>query len=279
MAKKPIIALIYDFDKTLCTEDMQNYSFIPNLGMTPAEFWGETGKLSEKYHIERILSYMYMMVVECHKKNIPLTKEYLNSLGKDIVFYKGIETWFKRINEYGASLGLQVEHYIVSSGTKEIIDGCKIVDEFKAIFGCEFHYDKNGEAIWPKNSINYTAKTQYLFRIGKGVLDVTDDNGVNEKTGERRIPYSHMIYFGDGMTDIPFMLLVKNNGGHSIAIYQEGKKEKVNQLYEDGRVNFVSLADYSKGSDVEKVVQLILQKISLNNQLSRKEEHLYTKDR
>lgn len=279
MAKKPIIALIYDFDKTLCTDDMQNYSFIPNLDMTPEQFWGETGALSDKYHIERILSYMYMMVLKCREKNIPLTKEYLNSLGKDIVFYRGIETWFKRINEYGASLGLQIEHYIVSSGTKEIIDGCKIVNEFKAIFGCEFHYDENGNAIWPKNSINYTAKTQYLFRIAKGVLDQTDDAKVNEKTGERRIPYSHMIYFGDGMTDIPFMLLVKNNGGHSIAIYQEGKKEKVNQLYEDGRVNFVSLADYSKGSDLEKVVHLILQKISLNNQLSIKEEKLYTKDR
>ena len=279
MAKKPIIALIYDFDKTLCTDDMQNYSFIPNLGMTPAEFWSATGKLSEKYQIERILSYMYMMVLECREKNIPLTKEYLSSLGKNVVFYRGVETWFKRINEYGNSLGFQVEHYIVSSGTKEIIDGCKIASEFKAIFGCEFHYGEDGTAIWPKNAINYTAKTQYLFRISKGVLDQTDDVGVNEKTGERRIPYANMIYFGDGMTDIPFMILVKNNGGHSIAIYQEGKKEKVNQLYEDGRVNFVSLADYSKNSDLEKVVQLIFQKIALNAQLSRKEEKLYTKDR
>ena len=124
------------------------------------------------------------------------------------------------------------------------------------------------------------AKTALPFgRISKGVLDQTDDAGVNEKQGERRIPYTNMIYFGDGMTDIPFMILVKNNGGHSIAIYQEGKKEKVNQLYEDGRVNFVSLADYSKNSDLEKVVQLIFQKIALNDQLSRKEEKLYTKDR
>lgn len=279
MAKKPIIALIYDFDKTLCTDDMQNYSFIPNLGLTPNEFWGDTAKLSEKYHIERILSYMYMMVLKCKEKNIPLTRSYLNSLGKDVVFFKGIETWFKRINEFGDSLGFKIEHYIVSSGTKEIIDGCKIANEFKAIFGCEFHYDENGEAIWPKNSINYTAKTQYFFRISKGIFDIRDDESVNEKTEEKRIPASNIIYFGDGMTDIPFMLLVKNSGGHSIAIYQEGKKEKVKGLYDDGRVNFVSLADYSKNSDLEKVVQLIIQKISLNNQLSIKEEKLYTKER
>lgn len=277
MPKKPIIALIYDFDKTLCTDDMQNYSFIPNLGMTPGEFWGETGKLSEKYGIERILSYMYMMVLKCKEKNIPLTKEYLNSLGKNITFYRGVETWFKRINEFGDELGFQVEHYIISSGTKEIIDGCKIVDEFKAIFGCEFHYDKNGEAIWPKNSINYTAKTQYFFRVSKGVLDPTEDNAVNEKR-ERRIPPSHIIYFGDGMTDIPCMLLVKNNGGHSIALYQEGKKDRVNQLYEDGRVNFVSVADYSKNSDLEKVVKLIMQKIKLNYDLAIKEDKLYNRN-
>ncbi len=277
MPKKPIIALIYDFDKTLCTDDMQNYSFIPNLGMTPAEFWGETGKLSEKYGIERILSYMYMMVLKCKEKNIPLTKEYLNSLGKNITFYRGVETWFKRINEFGEELGFQIEHYIVSSGTKEIIDGCKIADEFKAIYGCEFHYDKNGEAIWPKNSINYTAKTQYFFRISKGVLDPTEDNAVNEKR-ERRIPHSHIIYFGDGMTDIPCMLLVKNNGGHSIALYQEGKKDRVNQLYEDGRVNFVSIADYSKNSDLEKVVKLIMQKIKLNYDLAIKEGKLYSRN-
>ncbi len=279
MAKKPIIALIYDFDKTLCTTDMQNYSFIPNLGMTPGEFWGETAKLSEKYHIERILSYMYMMVLQCKKKNIPLTKEYLNSLGKDVVFFKGIETWFKRINEFGDSLGFTIEHYIVSSGTKEIIEGSKIANEFKKIYGCEYHYDENGEAIWPKNSINYTAKTQYFFRISKGVLDIRDDESVNEKTDEKRVNASNIIYFGDGMTDIPFMLLVKNNGGHSIAIYQDGQKEKVKELYDHGRVNFISYADYSKNSDLEKVVQLIIQKIALNAQLSLKEEKLYTKEK
>lgn len=278
MEEKPIIALIYDFDKTLCTTDMQNYSFIPNLGLTPGEFWGKCGELSDKTNCERILSYMYTMITECRKKGIKLTKDYLMSLGKDIVYYPGVLTWFERINKIGEELGFKVEHYVISSGTKEILEGCDIYKFFKAVYGCEFLYDEETkEPVWPKLSINYTYKTQFFYRIAKGALCQTDDAGVNGKMEGRRIPYTNMIYFGDGMTDIPCMILAKNNGGTSIAVYQEGQKNKVTDLYEDGRVNFISQADYSEGADLENVVKLVMQRLALNIQLQKQEAHLFDK--
>jgi hypothetical protein len=193
--KKIIMAIMYDFDKTLSTQDMQNYDFIPALGMTPAEFWGQTEDFSKKNGVDRVLSYMYMMIKKTKENNIKMTREWLNSLGKNIKFYNGVTTWFKRINEYGDSKGVTVEHYLISSGNKEIVDGCAIAKEFKEIYGCEFLFDeKTNEPIWPKIAINYTQKTQYFFRVSKGIYDINADNAVNAKTPNRRIPYRNMVY-------------------------------------------------------------------------------------
>ena len=269
---KPIVAILYDFDKTLSTTDMQNYTFIPNLGMTPDEFWGETGKLSQKYEVERILSYMYCMIKFAKEKGIKMTKEYLQECGKAIKFYPGVTTWFKRINDYALEKGIIVEHYLVSSGTKEIVEGCSIVDEFKQIYGCEFLYDENGEACWPKMAINFTQKTQFFFRIAKGAIKPTDDAGVNEKSADRRVNYKNIIYVGDGMTDIPSMTLVKKNGGHSIAIHPKDDKEVVQQIYDDNRCDFIVEADYSSGGEMDKVVKMLIDLISVQEKLERKEK-------
>ncbi len=278
MPNKPIVAIMYDFDKTLCSEDMQNYSFIPALGMKPAEFWDLTTRFVEKENVEKILAYMYMMVIQAREKGIKLTKDYLNSLGKAIKYYEGVTTWFSRMNAYGESLGLTVEHYLVSSGTKEIIDGCSIAKEFKAIYGCEFLFDETtGEAIWPKYAINYTMKTQYFFRVSKGVIDVSDDVTLNQRTRNRRIPYRNIVYIGDGMTDIPCMILVKENGGKSIAVYQKDKKDKVMGLLEDGRVNYICRADYKSGSELETILKLVMEGISVTEQLIAKENALINK--
>ncbi len=274
---KPIVAIMYDFDKTLSTTDMQNYTFIPNLGMTPQEFWGGTTVFSEKTGVERILSYMYMMILEARKKGIKLTKEYLNSCGKNIKFFPGVSTWFKRINEYAEEKGVKVEHYLVSSGTKEIIDGCSIIDEFTAAYGCEYYYDESGEPVWPKYAINYTQKTQFFFRIAKGVANINDDNSVNEKTPNLRIPYRNIVYLGDGMTDIACMTLVKKNGGRSIAVYPEKEIDKVKKLYDDGRVSFICRSDYLAGSDLEKVMHLIIDSIATYNEIEKKQEALASK--
>ncbi len=268
---KSILALMYDFDKTLCTTDMQNYSFIPSLGLTSEEFWGETEKFSKKYTVERILSYMYMMIAKCKEKNIPLTREFLNNCGKDIKYYNGVTTWFDRINNYGNSKGIKVEHYIISSGTKEIIEGSSIANKFKKIYGCSFVFDnKTKEACWPAFAINYTQKTQYFFRISKGVIDETNDFDINAKTKKRRIPYSNMVYLGDGMTDIPAMILGKKNGGTSIAVYPSGCKDKVISLLNDDRVNYICKADYSANSTLENIVKLIIDQTAIRASLSKK---------
>ena len=216
---KPIIAIMYDFDKTLSTTDMQNYSFIPNLGLSPEQFWGKTTEFSAKTGVERILSYMYMMIEEAKKCGIKITREYLKECGKNIRFYPGVTTWFKRINDYAESKGIVVEHYLVSSGTLEIVEGCSIYNCFTKAYGCEYYYNEDGEPIWPKLAINYTQKTQFFFRIAKGATDLKDDDSVNEKIKGLRIPQRNIIYVGDGMTDIACMTLVKKNGGRSIAVY------------------------------------------------------------
>ena len=194
--KKTIVALIYDFDKTLCDRDMQEYAFIPNLGMTPKDFWEETDKLAQEHKMDKILACMYMMKEKSNQLGIPLKRKDFVELGKSIKFYPGIQDWFERINNYGKSIGIQVEHYIVSSGLKEIIEGTEISKYFKEIYACEFLYNDKKEAVWPAMSVNYTTKTQFLSRINKGVLDISDDITLNTKMldEDRRISTKNMIY-------------------------------------------------------------------------------------
>ena len=274
---KTKLAIMYDFDKTLSTTDMQNYTFIPKLGMTPEEFWGKTTEFSAETGCERILSYMYCMLKFAKEKGIKVTREYLKECGKNIKFYPGVSTWFKRINDYANERGIKVEHYLVSSGTKEIVEGCSIIDEFTQVYGCEYLYDENGEAIWPKMAINFTQKTQFFFRIAKGAIKPTDDAGVNEKSADRRVNYKNIIYVGDGMTDIPSMTLVKKNGGHSIAIHPKDDKEVVQQIYDDNRCDFIVEADYSSGGEMDKVVKMLIDLISVQEKLERKEKVLANK--
>jgi phosphoserine phosphatase len=274
---KPIIGIMYDFDKTLSTTDMQNYDFIPAIGMTPAEFWGATTEFTEKTGVERILSYMYMMIAKAKEAGIELTRDFLRECGKNIKFYPGVSTWFKRINDYGEYKGVKVEHSLVSSGPMEIVEGCSIYPCFTKAWGCEYHYDKDGHPVWPKLAINYTQKTQFFFRISKGVVDVKNDNAVNEKTPERRIPYRNIIYMGDGMTDVACMTLVKHNEGTSIAIYPEKDSDKVRDLYTDGRCSFMCRADDSAGSDLEKVIKLIIDKVATEDEIKRREKALANK--
>lgn len=269
---KPIVGILYDFDRTLALEDLQNFSFIPALGMTPDQFWSATNTFAQKEGVEKILSYMYMMMYHAKQRGVKLTKAFLNSLGKDVKYFDGVEGWFRRINAYGEHHHVAVEHYIVSSGTKEIIEGTSIAKEFKSIFGCEFLFDdQSKEAIWPKLAINYTMKTQFFFRIAKGILKITEDNKVNERIKEKRIPYRNIIYIGDGLTDVPSMLLAKENGGKSIAVYPKGEQHRVIRLIEDARVNFICPADYTYDSDLDKVVKLAIQQVAVTEQLVRKE--------
>jgi hypothetical protein len=271
---KPKIAIIYDFDKTLCTDDMQAYSFIKNLDMESDKFWEESANITNTHEVDRILSYMFVMIRECKKRGIPLTEEYLEKCGESVVLYQGVATWFDRINEFGAQMGVEIEHYIISSGTYEIIQGTPIAKYFKRIYACRYMYDENGEAIWPARAINYTLKTQYIYRISKGILDALDDYNLNRLQDEslRRIAYRNMIYLGDGLTDIPCMKMVKEKGGKSIAVYAAGKSETVKPLVDDDRINYVCAADYSKDSTLEKIVKLMIENMAVLEKLKSKEE-------
>ena len=263
---KTIVAIMYDFDRTLCTKDMQEYGFIPAVGMQPREFWAEVSSLTDAQEMDNILAYMYLMVRKGTEKRIRISRESFQKLGADVEFFQGIPNWFDRINAYGASIGVQVEHYIVSSGIKEIIEGTSIARCFKEIYACEFMYDENGVIVWPKLAVNYTAKTQFLFRINKGILrvDSSSAHALNEYTPEeeRRVPFGNMIYIGDGLTDVPCMKLVRANGGQSIAVYDpQVGKGAADALLRAQRVNYVVPADYRANSRIEIIVKAVMRKI------------------
>ena len=269
MEKLPIVAFLYDFDKTLCTTDMQNYAFIPSLGMTPAEFWPVANGFGSANRMDGILAYMYTMIRESEKRNMPLTREKLINMGKDIVLYPGVEDWFRRINAFGAEQGVQVEHYVISSGLKEIIEGSPISDAFKEIYASEFYYDESGTPVWPKLAVNFTAKTQFVYRINKGVLDVSDDKTLNDSMPDdsKRVPFTNMIYVGDGLSDVPCMKMMRAYGGQAIAVYQESNRIAVEELMAKHRVDFIFKADYSEGTPLDLTVKNIIRKMAIVDRL------------
>jgi len=264
-----VIAIMYDFDKTLCTRDMQEYTFFPNLGLNADNFWSETNRLRFDNKMDPVLSYMYLMFKKTVDNNRSLKRDYLNQMGKDIELFPGVFDWFDRINDYGKSLGFEIEHYIISSGLKEIIEGSKIGDKFKCIFASEFFYNEDGNAMWPKLAVNYTNKTQFLMRINKGILDISDDDGLNDKMleNDRRISTSNMIYLGDGYTDVPCMKLTKENGGVSIAVYTDKNCRTAKKLLNDGRINYMIAADYTEGSEMDSIIKKTIQSMVINTEL------------
>lgn len=275
--KKPNIAILYDFDNTLCTKDMQEYSFIPNLGMEAEEFWNECNEFSETEKMDSILTCLYKMIEKSNANKMSIRRNDFVRLGKEIEFFPGVEKWFDMINAYGDELGVNVEHYIISSGLKEIIEGTPIAKEFEQIYACEYYYDHNGLAKWPKMAINYTNKTQFLFRINKGVFDVSNNCDLNKviPENERHTPFCNMLYLGDGMTDIPCMKLVKDRGGKSIAVYKPGQKNKVESLLVDDRVDFLSEANYNEGGELHKIVKMVLLKMAAQHNLDEvHKEHM-----
>lgn len=257
------VAFMYDFDKTLCDRDMQEYQFIPNMQVSANEFWTETTKISKDESIEKILAYMYTMMKYAKRNNTDLTRTYLNDCGKSVVLFDGVIDWFKRINQMALSYGLEVEHYIISSGLKEIIQGTPIAKYFKEIYACEFHYDSHGVADFPAYVVNYTMKTQYLFRISKGAFDPNDDVLLNQKIhdDDRYIKTRNMIYFGDGLTDVPCMRLVRENGGTAIAVYQGEKDAAAKGLLKDDRVDFIAPANYTENSELDTIIRKVFNKI------------------
>ena len=271
--EKFTVALIYDFDGTLAAGNMQEYDFIPAVGKSNMEFWDESNRLAEEQDADQILTYMALMIHEAHAKGLSLRREAFQESGKRVELYPGVMEWFDRINAYGEERGVRVVHYINSSGLKEIIEGTPIADKFRKIYACSFLYNVDGIAYWPGVAVNYTNKTQFIFKINKGVESVYDTKQVNKYMEEKQrpVPFSRMIYVGDGTTDIPCMRLVKNFGGHSIAVYNpkdEAKRGDMHTLIRDNRVNHVCPADYSEGTEIDTVVKAIIDKCVADHKLA-----------
>ncbi len=274
MRKEPIVALIYDFDGTLSPGNMQEFGFIQAIGKSPEEFWRMSDDIAKGQDASNILAYMKLMFDEAKTAGIKLRREDFMKFGEKIELFAGVREWFKAVKRYGKSKGVKIEHYINSSGLAEMIEGTPIAKEFKRIFACSFLYNEKGEAIWPGVAVDYTAKTQFLFKINKGILSIRDNKRVNESQMEekKRIPFSHMIYFGDGETDVPCMKIVKMFGGNSIAVYNpqiEKKKKTAQKLLRQKRVNFMSPADYTVGSRTYGLVCAIIDKIRSEYELQK----------
>ena len=272
MNKRPIVALIYDFDGTLSPGNMQEFGFIQAVGKTKEEFWKMSDGIAVGQDASNVLSYMKLMFDEAHKAGIPLRRSKFKEFGKHIELFPGVKEWFSLVNEYGKEHGVKVEHYINSAGLKEIIEGSPIAKEFRHIYAGTFIYDENGEAAWPGIAVDHTAKTQFLFKISKGITSQHDSKKVNASIADdkKRIPFSHMIYFGDGETDIPCMKIVSMFGGNPIAVFdpQSAKKRAVAvKLKRQGRVNFITPATYTKDSRTFKIVSSIIDKVKADEQL------------
>ncbi len=270
--EKPVLAICYDFDKTLSPDDMQAQGYIQSVydGDIPS-FWKESNEMAEANEMDSNLAYMYKMVRKSRGR-IVLTKKSLQDYGAAVKLFPGVEEWFERIREYGAAHGVIVEHYIISSGLKEMIEGTSVAKAgaFEKIYASSFMFDEDDVPIWPAQVINYTNKTQFLFRIEKGVLDV-NDSGVNDyfSPEDIRVPFRNMVYIGDSDTDIPCMKLVNINGGHSIGVYNNDTldKTKVYKMLHDKRIKYFAPADYTAGSKLDTLVKAIIDRTSANEVL------------
>lgn len=269
------VAMVYDFDGTLSPGNMQEYDFIPAVGKSNKEFWQESNEIAREQDADPILAYMYRMLHAAGSAGKSLQREAFIRSGEHIQLYAGVKEWFGRINAAAAERGITLHHYINSSGIKEMIEGTSIAHEFKKIYACSFLYNVDGVAYWPAVAVNYTNKTQFIFKINKGIEEVYESKRINEFVAEedRPVQFRHIIYFGDGTTDIPCMKLVKQQGGHSIAVYnpqsKEEKRHEMEQLIRDNRVSYVCPADYRPGEEIDRLVHTILDKITTDSALSK----------
>ncbi len=260
-------AIVYDFDGTLARGNIQEHSFLPALGVDKEAFWDAVRADTVRHDADEILVYMRLMLERAREKGVAVTRAALAAHGRSTPLYDGVDTWFERIDAHGRSQGLALSHYVVSSGNREMIEGSPIARHFQHVFASKFIFDDAGHAVWPGTAVNYTTKTQYLFRINKGVDNDWDNERVNRfiPLAERPIPFSRMLYIGDGDTDIPSMKMVRHQGGFSVAVFDPGAwsagpeaQDKIHRLIAEDRVHFVAPADYSEGSQLTVIVKGIL---------------------
>lgn len=258
--KRPTMAIAYDFDGTLAPGNMQEHQFLPDIGMTPADFWAEVKRTAEQHQADEVLVYMNLMLRKASAHDVPIRRDDFKAQGKTIRLFDGVTDWFGRLNSHAKDKGVELKHFLITSGNEEIVAGTPIAKRFEAVYASKYLFDANGVAQWPALAINYTTKTQYLFRINKGVTNINDNASVNRYVpkGDRPVPFENMVFIGDGATDIPCFRLVKEQGGLSVAVYtpnRKGGREKANEYRADGRVHAVVSAVYTEGSDLDKIIK------------------------
>ena len=272
MRRRPILAICYDFDKTLSPDNMQAQGYLQSINYEDQdEFWAESNRLADENDMDATLAWMYLMLRKSRGKEI-FRKEMLRAFGAKVRLYPGVQEWFSRIRKYADARDVEVEHYIISSGIKEMIEGTAVAGEFRKIYAGSFYYDEDGIAVWPAQVINFTNKTQFLFRISKGTLDINDD-AVNDyfRPDEMRVPFRNMVYIGDSETDIPCMKLVNSYGGHSIGVYDpvSGDKSRVQKMIKENRIKYYAPADYTEGSELDGLLKSIVDRTAAAEKLER----------
>lgn len=268
------MAIAYDFDGTLADGNMQEHQFLPDIGMKPTEFWNEVKRLTKKHQADEVLVYMNLMLRKATAAEVSVRQKDFEEQGKKIQLFDGVKEWFERINNYGNERGIHVKHYLISSGNAEIFAGTPIADEFDAVFASKFMFDVNGVATWPALAVNYTTKTQYLFRINKGAFDLSDNRRVNEFVEKRNrpVPFENMVFIGDGSTDIPCFRLIKEQGGLSLAVFKSGARgarAKADKYMQDGRVHCIAPADYTDDSKLDHIIKAYIDEVAARAALSR----------
>lgn len=263
--EKKTIALVYDFDGTLSPRPMQEYAFLPQIGVDAAAFWKETGRVAREQQADPLITYMHLLYKKAKAAGIRIDRDDLVAQGRKVELFPGVVEWFDAIGDYVAlrseSQGIVVRHYMISSGLTEIIEGTPIYPRFHNVFASEYWFEAY-DLPYPKRVITDTGKTQYLFRINKGVEDLGETINQHMPEADRPIPFSNMIYFGDGDTDVPSMAVMRKNGGHAIAVHPPGKaKDKCVDLFKAGRIDFFAAADYRRGSDLFRRTCLLLDRM------------------
>jgi len=262
--ERPRVVFAYDFDGTLAPGNMQEHAFIPDeLGMSHEDFWAETRALAQAQRGDPILAYMHLMLEKAQAAGKDLSRDGWRRRGAALPLFPGVADWFERQNARAAALELDLRHFIISSGNRELIEGSPIAGHFERIYASAFLFDTQDDAIGPALAVNYTSKTQYLFRINKWTLEEWDDEAINKVVmkGERAVPFDRMAFFGDGMTDIPCMRLVTDQGGAAVAVYNpaiERSRAAARRLLDDGRARHSGVADYSEGSELDRLAEALL---------------------
>jgi hypothetical protein len=272
------IAIAYDFDGTLAPGNMQEHTFLPTLGIPSSTFWAKANLLARENDMDEILAYMELLLNEARHRDLPIRKVDFEQYGSGITFFDGVETYFDRINHYASEKNIELDHYVISSGLREFINGTSIAGHFTSIFASGYRYDAKGVAVWPAMAINFTNKTQFLFRINKGITNSWDNSLINRylPEGDRPVPFHQMMYIGDGETDVPAMKMIKLRGGTAIAVYNQligstkdkpSPKQICEELIFQNRADYIAPADYSEGSTLDKLIKLNIDKIAAGIEL------------